>query len=43
MKCYRVYADNEVVGTYFSLAQAVEATGIWLEYGYDVEVKKENY
>ena len=43
-KCYRVYVDNNVVATIFSLVQAVAEMNKWLLAGYkNVETKIENY
>lgn len=45
-KCYRVYVDNEVVGTYFNRMQAMFDMGDWFGAGYtaeSVELREEEY
>ena len=37
MKCYRIYVDNECVGTYFNLSQAMQAMDTWFGAGYHAD------
>lgn len=44
MKCYRVYVDNEVVGTWFSLGQAIMQESNFRTMGYtNTKVEIEEY
>ena len=46
IKCYRLYAKGECVGTYFNRTQALFVMGDWFSAGYtadDMELKTENY
>ena len=46
MKCYRVYVNEKVTGTFFSRIQAMFFMGDWFGAGYtaeQVELKEEEY
>lgn len=42
--CYRIYVENEIVATVFSLPQVSNLINTWIQAGYnDVTFKKEPY
>lgn len=46
MKCYRVYVNNEIMGTWFKLSQAVWHADLFLAEGYEgvkIEIEKYEY
>lgn len=43
MKCYRVYVDDEVVATVFSLAQVAEVMDSWIYAGYKPTFRREDF
>lgn len=46
IKCYRLYAKKECVGTYFNRMQAMFAMGDWFAAGYtadDMDLETEDY
>lgn len=43
MRCYRVYANGELVGTFFNITLALSHQESFLYAGYDATVEIENY